>query len=130
MTQIIPIDTVNSLKDYTQIGYVISAAKTDFAISPAISSTQRLIVANLIVTLGADSSASASVRIAFAASTIPADADTGVAGLLAGHGKTAAGSGFLPRNGAGKKDEELRITCDTPTPGKLIVTYRYKIVNA
>lgn len=130
MPQIVPIETLNNLKGFTLWEATLTGVKTDFAISPAISTTQRLIVAPPLITLGADSAASAAVRIGFAAATLPAEAEGGVAGIIAPHGKLAAGSGFHGIAGMGAAGEELRITNETPSPGKLKIVYRYKIVNA
>jgi hypothetical protein len=132
MTQIVPYHTLNNLKDYLQLSYMVDGAETDGRISLAIGTTKRLIVVDPVVTLYSDSAAAVAVKIGFAAANLAADADAGTdgaVGILGAH-KVVAGSGWHPMSGMGLTGEELRITCGTPTPGKLVITYRYKIVNA
>lgn len=107
-----------------------TASQTDAAIIPSIASGSRAIVTQLQVTCSAANTVNVGCKIGFGTSTIPADSTSGATGVILDHDGIAPGSGMVVGNGGGiigigGDDEELRITCDAPTSGSIIVTYSF-----
>lgn len=116
--------------NWTPWASALTGVKTNFAISPTIAATQRLIVKDVTVTLGSDSTSSAGVRIGFAASSLPAEAEAGAAAMVVPHAKIPPGGGLTrPGMYEGAADQELMITSETPTPSALKISYQYIIVS-
>jgi|SRR6188474_417106 len=106
-------------------------AQTNLDIGPrAITSKERLVIHQIQAALDNDSTANVAVRIGFAAATLTAAALAGVEGIVLNHPDLAPGSGMPGLFGVGAADEELRLTCDAPTSGNLVIHYRYEIVPA
>jgi len=113
-----------------------TGAQTDAAISPgAISAGTKIVVTRLTVTCSNANSVNVAVKLGFGASTIPADSTTGAAGVLADHEGVPPGGGFTIGDGSGMlgvggDGEELRLTCDAPTGGFVIVSYSYYTIES
>ena len=106
-------------------------AQTNLDISPrAIAAGERLVIHQIQAAIDNDISANVAVRIGFAAATLPAAALAGAEGIILSHPDFAPGSGMPGLFGIGAAGEELRLTCDAPTAGNLVINYRYEIVPA
>ena len=108
--------------------YFTSGAITDDNILPAIAAGSAYVITGIMVTCSNANVTSPSVRIGFGTSTLTAQGATnadGVAKIILSHPGIAPGSGVVKGNGAGiigigASDEELRITCSTPTTSLIV----------
>jgi len=123
----------------TRSVYIADAtgAQTDADIIGAIGTSTRVVVTAIAVTVDSATTATGgvAVKLGFGASSIPADASGGAAGVLLDHKGIAAGSGIVIGNGGGilgigAAGEELRLTCEDPTGGGLSVTFTYYTITA
>lgn len=127
------LQTQANLKNTTAREILVAAgdgAQANLAISPAVATSQRLIVHEIYCTTDGDNSVSVLVRVGFAAATLPAAALAGADGIILSHVDLAAGSGMHGFPGIGAAGEELRLTCDAPTGGNLTVSFLYELVTA
>jgi hypothetical protein len=113
-----------------------TGAQTDAAISPGtISAGTKIVVTRITVTCSNANTVNVAVKLGFGASTIPADSTTGAVGVLADHEGVPPGGGFTIGDGSGilgigGDGEELRLTCDVPTGGHIIVSYTYYTIES
>lgn len=112
-------------------------AQTDASIVGTIAAGTKVAVTSIAVTLDSATTATGgvAVKIGFGATTIPADAVAGANGILLDHPGIAAGSGMVLGNGSGilgigADGEELRLTCEDPTGGNLVVTFSYFTIES
>lgn len=118
--------------------YNTTAAQTDDAIIDSIGAGTKIVVTQIDATLGNATSVTVGVRIGFGSSTLTAEGSSGapaVNGIVLSHSGLAAGSGIVKGNGSGiigigGDGEELRITNDVPTTGKLRVTVTYYTIES
>jgi hypothetical protein len=99
-----------------------------------ISTGSKIVVTQISAVCDAANSVNVAVRIGLGTATVPAAALAGTNKLLI-NGKFSAGGGQQKGNGAGiiatgADDEDLRITCDSPTGGALYVTYSYYTIDS
>lgn len=99
-----------------------------------ISSGNKIVVTSISATASASNSGSVAVRIGFGTATLGAASEAGTDGILL-EGKFPAGGGHQRGNGAGilgvgADNEDLRVTCDSPTGGSLFVTFSYYTVES
>ena len=107
--------------------WIATGALTDDNILPAIDTTLRYVIKELIVTLGGQVTVATSVLIGWGATTIPAlgaSGADGVSGIVLYHPGMVPGTGIVrsPITIFGAAGEELRITNGAPTSGTLAVT--------
>lgn len=108
--------------------YFTSGAITDDNILPAVAAGTRYVITGITVTCSAANATSPSVRIGFGTSTLTAQGATNadaVAKIILSHPGIPAGSGIVKGYnggivGIGASDEELRITCTTPTTSLIV----------
>lgn len=116
-----------NLGGFKNYSITVSAAKTDFGISPAIGTDQYLEVMDLYAVLDAGTpAAGCAVRIGFGAATLVAASTTEytpATGILVDHPGALPGAQLVGVPGKGAAGEELRITNEVPTGGSIIVTY-------
>lgn len=112
-------------------------AQTDASIVGTIAAGTKVAVTSIAVTLDSATTATGgvAVKIGFGATTIPADAVAGANGILLDHPGIAAGSGMVLGNGSGilgigADGEELRLTCEDPVGGNLVVTFSYFTIES
>jgi hypothetical protein len=108
--------------------YFTSGAITDDNILPAVAAGTRYVITGITVACSAANATSPSVRIGFGTSTVPSQGATNadaVAKVILSHPGIPAGSGVVKGYnggivGIGASDEELRITCTTPTTSLIV----------
>lgn len=108
--------------------YFTSGAITDDTILPAVGSGTAYVITGITVACSAANATSPSVRIGFGTASVPAQGATnadGVAKIVLSHPGIPAGSGIVKGYnggivGIGGSDEELRITCTTPTTSLIV----------
>lgn len=110
-------------------------AQTDASIVGTINAGTKVAVTMVTVTCDAANTNATAVKIGFGATAIPADSATGANGVLLDHEGIAAGSGVNIGNGAavigiGADGEELRLTCEDPVGGFVIVTFSYFTIES
>jgi hypothetical protein len=118
--------------------YYTTGAQTNDAILPAVSSGTKLVITGISVIQSSVASLPPSCIIGFGTSTLPALGASGADGvdkLILSHGGIIPGSGLvLGFNGSilgiGGDDEELRITCSTPSAGDLRVSVQYFTIES
>jgi hypothetical protein len=100
----------------------------------SVSSGTIIVVTRITAHVSAACSVNVGVRIGFAAATLATLSSSGAAGLLLSAAKLAPGSGIVEGNGSGilgigASDEDLRITHDATTGGKLRVVVSYFTID-
>lgn len=108
--------------------YFTSGAITDDNILPALAAGSAYVITGITVACSAANATSPSVRIGFGTSTLTAQGATNadaVAKIILSHPGIPAGSGIVKGYnggivGIGASDEELRITCTTPTTSLIV----------
>lgn len=112
-------------------------AQTNASMVGTINAGTKVAVTALAVTVDSatTNTGGVAVKIGFGASTIPADSATGADGVLLDHDGISAGSGVVIGNGSGilgigGDGEELRLTCEDPTAGSIIVTFSYFTIDS
>ncbi len=104
----------------------------------AISAGTKYVITRVTITLDEATTVGTGVRLGFGASTVPAlgaSGADGVAGILVYHPGLVPGSGMQLGDGSGilgvgGDGEELRITCDAPTSGTLVVSVSYYTIES
>jgi hypothetical protein len=116
--------------------YMATSAQTDDAII-TVSSGTKIVVTAIEATTDADTSVDVGVRIGFGAANVPAEPTDGntVDGVVFSHSGIAAGSGVSRGSGdgiigIGGDGEDLRITSEAPTGGKLRVLVSYFTIES
>lgn len=115
-----------------------TGAQTGASIVGTISSSVRVVVTAVTVTVDSAVTAAGGVAVKLAFSTtttLPADSSSGANGIILDHKGIAAGSGITIGNGGGViaiggNDEELRLTCEDPVGGGLSVTVTYYTIES
>lgn len=118
--------------------YLTTGAQTDDNVMPAIAGGTKYVITRVTVTLDEATTVGTAFRLGFGATVVPAlgasaaDAVVGILvyhpGLVPGAGWSAGdGSGILAIGGDG---EELRITCEAPTTGTLVVSVTYYTIES
>jgi len=115
--------------------YFTSGAITDDNILPAIAAGSAYVITGIMVTCSNANVTSPSVRIGFGTANVPSQGATNadaVAKVILSHPGIAPGSGVVKGNGSGivgigASDEELRLTCSTPTTSLCIVVDWFSI---
>jgi hypothetical protein len=110
-------------------------AQTDASIVGTINAGTKVAVTMLTVTCDAANTNATAVKVGFGATNIPGDSATGANGVLLDHEGIAAGSGIVIGSGAGligigADGEELRLTCEDPVGGFVIVTFSYFTIES
>jgi len=108
--------------------YFTSGAITDDNILPALAAGSAYVITGITVACSAANATSPSVRIGFGTSTLTAQGATNadaVTKIILSHPGIPAGSGIVKGYnggivGIGASDEELRITCTTPTTSMVV----------
>jgi hypothetical protein len=113
-----------------------TGAQTDAAIAPGtIGAGTKIVVTRITVTCSNANTVNVAVKLGFGASTIAADSTTGATGVLVDHEGVPPGGGFTIGDGSGilgigGDGEELRLTCDDPVTGFVIVSYSYYTIES
>lgn len=112
-------------------------AQTNASMVGTINTGTKVAVTAMAVTVDSATTATGgvAVKVGFGATTIPADSATGADGVLLDHDGIAAGSGVVIGNGSGilgigADGEELRLTCEDPVGGSLVVTFSYFTIES
>lgn len=112
-------------------------AQTNASMVGTINTGTKVVVTAMAVTVDSATTATGgvAVKVGFGATTIPADSTTGADGILLDHDGIAAGSGVVIGNGSGilgigADGEELRLTCEDPVGGSLVVTFSYFTIES
>lgn len=100
-----------------------------------VSAGTKIILTRLMVTADADNTVSVACRIGFGAATVPAAALAGAVGVVASHPDIPAGGGFVLGNGGGilavgADGEDLRLTCDDPVTGSIVITATHYTIES
>jgi hypothetical protein len=113
-----------------------TGAQTDAAIAPGtIGAGTKIVVTRITVTCSNANTVNVAVKLGFGATTIAADSTTGATGVLVDHEGVPPGGGFTIGDGSGilgigGDGEELRLTCDDPVTGFVIVSYSYYTIES
>ena len=113
-----------------------TGAQTDAAvIAGTIATGTKVAVTAITVTCSKANTVNVAVKIGFGTANVPADSTTGASGVLLDHDGIAPGSGVSVGNGAGilgvgGDGEEVRLTCDDPVGGSVIVTMSYFTIES
>lgn len=112
-----------------------TGAQTDASIVGTINAGTKVAVTAITVTCDGANTGDVAVKIGFGATTIPADSTTGANGVLLDHEGIKPGSGIVVGNGGGilgigADGEELRLTCEDPVGGFVIVTFSYFTIES
>lgn len=113
-----------------------SGAQTDAAIGPGtVNAGTKVVVTRITATCSNANSVNVGVKLGFGATTLPADSTSGAAAVLVDHDGVPPGGGFTVGDGSGilgigGDGEELRLTCDSPTGGSVIVTVSYYLIES
>lgn len=112
--------------------WVFVTAQTDFKIED-VDATHRMVVTYAQATCSNSNTGDVSLRVGFAAATLPTitnDSATGGLGVFMSHPGIAKGGGMVVANGGapietGAAGEDLRVTCSAATGGalRLVVSY-------
>lgn len=111
--------------------WVFTTAQTNVALLTA-GATEKIMAVYAKATCANSNTGDVSIRVGFAAATLPATSDTtGVSGVFMSHGGIGPGGGEVSSMGGailaiGELGEDLRITCSEATGGslRLVVAYR------
>lgn len=113
-----------------------TGAQTDAAvIAGTIAAGTKVAVTAITATCSRANTVNVAVKIGFGTANVPADSTTGASGVLLDHDGIAPGSGVSVGNGAGilgvgGDGEEVRLTCDDPVGGSVIVTMSYFTIES
>lgn len=118
--------------DSTTQTWSFATAQTD-ALLITVGATQRLAVLSAKATCANSNTGDVSVRLGFAAATLPTltvDSLTGAVGEFFSHGGIAPGGGAVDAEGAlGAEGEDLRLTCSAATGGSVRITVKYRFLE-
>ena len=118
--------------------YLTTGAQTDDNVLAAIATGTKYAITRLSITLDEATTVGVAVRLGFGTASVPALPTSGSdavddiliyhPGLVPGGGLTMGdGSGIL---GVGGDGAELRITCEAPTSGTLVVSVSYYTIES
>ncbi len=114
--------------------WMATLSQTNDPIIDSVAAGSQIIITQIAVTVDADGTTTPQVRIGFGTASVPAEPTNGnsVDGMVVSLAGIAAGSGIVLGNGSGAiaiggDGEELRITSEVPTTGKIVVTLSYYI---
>lgn len=118
--------------------YITTGAQTDDNVLAAISTGTKYVLTRISITLDEATTVGVAVRLGFGTSTIPALGASGAdavddiivyhPGLIPGGGLNIGdGSGIIA---VGADGAELRITCEAPTSGTLVVSVSYYTIES
>lgn len=118
--------------------YNTSSARTDDNVLAAISAGTKYVVTGYSITLDEATTVGVALRLGFGASTIPAlgaDGADAVEGILFSHPGMVPGGGVARGDGSGilgigGDGEELRVTCEVPTSGRLDISVTYYTIES
>jgi hypothetical protein len=117
--------------------FVATTAQTDTSMVGTISPGVKVVVTSIEAMVDKATTVDVGVRVGFGATTVPAEPTDGnqVAGMILSHPGIAAGSGVVRGSGSGilgigADGEELRITSEVPTGGKLRVLFSYYTIES
>ena len=118
--------------------YNTTGAQTDDPVVAVVGSGAKIVVTRLSIALDEAATVGVAVRIGFGAANVPAlgaSGADGTAGILFSHPGVIAGGGFQIGDGSGMlgvgaDGEDLRITCEAPTSGRLDVTVSYFTIES
>lgn len=110
-----------------------TAVQNDTAIVTVGAGT-KIVVTQIMVTVDEAVTVGVNVRIGFGTATLPAQG-TGVNGILFRHEGMVPGGGAVRGDGSGilgigADNEDLRVTCETPTSGALSVVVSYFTIES
>ncbi len=125
--------TLPSVVTRSNVVAASDGAQTNAALSPAVGSGNKLVLTRLTVKCSNANTVNVAVRVGFGTATIPSPTLAGTSGIVFDDGGMAPGSGVTMGDGSGALaigalDEELRITCDSPTSGDIRVSYSYYLM--
>lgn len=108
-------------------------AQTDAALV-TVGAGAKIVVTQISAVCDAANSVNVAVKIGFGTANVPTPALAGVAQMLL-EGNYAAGAGQQKGDGSGMigvgaDNEDLRLTCGSPTGGALYVTYSYYTIES
>jgi hypothetical protein len=111
-----------------------TAVQTDDPIVDTVAAGSQIVVTAMSVFVAGDATTGCKVRIGFGTANVPTEPASGasVDGMCISHDRIEPGSGIVKGDGSaaifiGGDGEELRITCETPTPGRLTVLLSYYV---
>lgn len=118
--------------------YLTTGAQTDDNVLAAIASGTKYVITRISITLDEAATVGVAVRLGFGTASVPTLPTSGSdavddiliyhPGLVPGGGITLGdGSGIL---GVGGDGAELRITCEAPTSGSLVVSVSYYTIES
>jgi hypothetical protein len=115
--------------------YLTTGAQTDDNVLAAISAGTKYAIVGYQVRLDEATTVGVAVRLGFGTASVPALPSSGadaVDGILDYHPGLVPGSGFGTDDcfAVGGDGEELRITCEAPTSGTLVVRVRYFTIES
>jgi hypothetical protein len=113
-----------------------TGAFTDDPVIAAVATGNKIVVTRITVTLDEAATVGVAVRMGFGTANVPAlgaSGADGVAQILCYHPGLIPGSGFQIGDGSGiigmgADDEDLRVTCEAPTGGTLVISVSYFIL--
>ncbi len=110
-------------------------SQTNISIAGTIGTGTKVVITMAAAFADADNTVNVAVRIGFGTATLPAASNTGVNGIFLSHPDIAPGSGVVVGNGSGivaigADGEEVRITCDDPAGGNLVVMLHYFTIES
>lgn len=113
--------------------WVFTSAQTDTSLE-TVGGTNRMAVTYAAITCANSNAADVSVRIGFAATTLPAESTSGATGMFFEHGGVAHGGGALAANGGemiavGDLGIPPRFTCSAPTGGSVRLVMSWTLLE-
>ena len=113
--------------------WVFTTAQTDLSLE-TVGGTNQLGIVYAAVTCANSNTGDVSVRIGFAATTLPAVSGTGAAGMFFEHGGVAPGGGAVASNGGsliavGDYGIPPRLTCSDPDGGSLRLVMSWRVLD-
>lgn len=119
-------------KEFTVLA--ADGAQTNLALV-SVSAGTKIVVTKIGVYASNANTVSVGVRVGFGTATLPAAALAGATGIVLTHSAVAAGSGVVEGNGSGiigigADDEDLRLTCDSPTTGSIRILVNYYTIES
>jgi hypothetical protein len=118
--------------------YITTGAQTDDGVLAAISSGTKYVITRITITLDEAATVGVAIRLGFGTSTIPALGASGADGvddIIVYHPGLVPGGGITIGDGSGiiavgADGAELRITCEAPTSGTLVVSVSYYTIES
>lgn len=113
--------------------WVWTTAQTDLSLE-TVGGTNKMALVYASVTCANSNTGDVSVRIGFAATTLPAVSESGASGMFFEHGGVARGGGAVASNGGeviavGEYGIPPRLTCSAPTGGSLRLVMSWRLLD-